>query len=97
MKKIKIFYDYLLTNLLLYFDKFEDELTGRIPHLQHQNMKKTKMKKIESRNFQMIQKTERSEDLDLVFKLNTFSARYNSLQAFNSFHYFTFLIFTTLF
>ena len=23
----KIFYDYLLTNLLLYFDKFEDELS----------------------------------------------------------------------
>jgi hypothetical protein len=27
----KLFYDYLITNLLLYFDKFEDELTPSLP------------------------------------------------------------------
>lgn len=26
-----LFYDYLLTNMLLYFDKFEDSLAGRLP------------------------------------------------------------------
>ena len=26
-----LFYDYLLTNLLLYFDKFEDELQNELP------------------------------------------------------------------
>jgi len=30
-KDAKIFYDYLLTNVKLYFDKFEDELSGNIP------------------------------------------------------------------
>jgi hypothetical protein len=28
----KLFYDYLLTNMLLYFDKFEDELTNELPN-----------------------------------------------------------------
>jgi len=27
----KMFYDYLLTNMLLYFDKFEDELASKVP------------------------------------------------------------------
>ncbi len=27
----KLFYDYLLTNLMLYFDKFEDELSAELP------------------------------------------------------------------
>ena len=27
----KVFYDYLLTNLMLYFDKFEDELQETLP------------------------------------------------------------------
>ncbi len=27
----KMFYDYLLTNMLLYFDKFEDELSNKVP------------------------------------------------------------------
>mgnify|MGYP003679381447 CR=1 FL=1 len=27
----KLFYDYLLTNLMLYFDKFEDELMLELP------------------------------------------------------------------
>ena len=27
----KLFYDYLLTNMLLYFDKFEDELSNELP------------------------------------------------------------------
>lgn len=30
-KDAKIFYDYLLTNVKLYFDKFEDELSGSVP------------------------------------------------------------------
>jgi len=29
----KMFYDYLLTNLMLYFDKFEDELTETLPDI----------------------------------------------------------------
>jgi len=29
----KLFYDYLLTNLLLYFDKFEDELAETLPDI----------------------------------------------------------------
>jgi hypothetical protein len=44
MKKIKMsFYDYLVTNMLLYFDKFEDELQNRsYQTLLPQNMKKKK-------------------------------------------------------
>jgi len=30
-KDKKLFYDYLLTNMMLYFDKFEDELTASLP------------------------------------------------------------------
>ena len=30
-KDQKLFYDYLLTNVMLYFDKFEDELTETLP------------------------------------------------------------------
>jgi hypothetical protein len=29
----KLFYDYLLTNMMLYFDKFEDELTAELPDI----------------------------------------------------------------
>ena len=29
----KLFYDYLLTNIKLYFDKFEDELSGDVPNI----------------------------------------------------------------
>ena len=29
----KLFYDYLITNLLLYFDKFEDELESSLPDI----------------------------------------------------------------
>ena len=29
----KLFYDYLLTNVKLYFDKFEDELSGDVPNI----------------------------------------------------------------
>ena len=32
-KDAKIFYDYLLTNVKLYFDKFEDELSGTVPDI----------------------------------------------------------------
>ena len=32
-KDAKIFYDYLLTNVKLYFDKFEDELSGSVPDI----------------------------------------------------------------
>jgi|TARA_R110000824_G_scaffold31153_6_gene101720 hypothetical protein len=32
-KDQKLFYDYLLTNLMLYFDKFEDELTEDLPDI----------------------------------------------------------------
>ena len=29
----KLFYDYLITNMLLYFDKFEDELSNSLPDM----------------------------------------------------------------
>ena len=32
-KDKKIFYDYLLTNVKLYFDKFEDELSAELPNV----------------------------------------------------------------
>ena len=31
-KDQELFYDYLITNMLLYFDKFEDELKNELPN-----------------------------------------------------------------
>ena len=37
-----IFYDYLITNLLLYFDKFEDELANTLPDVSTPEYEKEK-------------------------------------------------------
>ena len=38
----KLFYDYLITNLLLYFDKFEDELANELPDVSTPEYEKNK-------------------------------------------------------
>ena len=38
----KLFYDYLITNLLLYFDKFEDELANELPDVTTPEYEKNK-------------------------------------------------------
>jgi len=38
----KLFYDYLITNLLLYFDKFEDELQPQLPSVTTPEYEKEK-------------------------------------------------------
>jgi hypothetical protein len=38
----QIFYDYLLTNVLLYFDKFEDELQSQLPDITTPEYEKEK-------------------------------------------------------
>jgi len=50
-----IFYDYLLTNILLYFDKFEDELSASLPNVTTPEYEKEKSEDEES---------EESDDLD---------------------------------
>jgi hypothetical protein len=42
-KDEELFYDYLLTNMMLYFDKFEDETSAET--LPDQTLQNTKMKK----------------------------------------------------
>ena len=39
-----LFYDYLLTNMLLYFDKFEDELQANLPDATTPEYEKEKEK-----------------------------------------------------
>ena len=39
-----LFYDYLLTNMLLYFDKFEDELQSTLPDTTTPEYEKEKEK-----------------------------------------------------
>ena len=38
----QLFYDYLITNLLLYFDKFEDELANELPDISTPEYEKNK-------------------------------------------------------
>ena len=64
----QIFYDYLLTNILLYFDKFEDELQAELPDITTPEYEKEKDEEEvdNSEELQMMQKNNRSEDLDLL-------------------------------
>ena len=52
----ELFYDYLLTNLLLYFDKFEDELQNNLPDVSTPEYEKEKEADVEA--------DEAEEDLD---------------------------------
>jgi len=44
----ELFYDYLLTNLLLYFDKFEDELKNSLPDVSTPEYEKEKEAEVEA-------------------------------------------------
>ena len=63
----RLFYDYLITNMLLYFDKFEDELQNQLPDISTPEYEKEKEEAAteEEPAVEEEPSTEDSEDLSL--------------------------------
>ena len=67
-----MFYDYLVTNLKLYFDKFEDELAGKLEEPTTPEYEATKQEQdaepVESDTADEDVETEDDEEIDLDFE-----------------------------